>query len=384
MYKIIDKVGSIVVIIILGMFILFVAWASYFNIDQVARTSGQIIASSRVQVIQSVDGGVISQIYVKEGDRVSAGQVIAKLDQTRIGAAVKEIEARLAALKIRALRLRAEVKDELNLQFSDVLLEYPELINVEEALFEQRQEGYKEELATLKEAISLAQEELELVQKMSLSGDSQASEILNAKKALNSAKSKKTNHVNKYYEDARAELASIEDEIAQNEQVLTQRRQQLSDSVFITQRDGIVKNVRVTTVGGVLRAGEELMQIIPIDDDLIIEAKISPVDISMVRTGQSAVIRFDPFDYTIFGSGVGKVTYVSSDTIKEESSRGEEVYYMAHIILDKHPTVTTAGHELDILPGMTVQVDIKSGERSLLTYLLKPLRKTLAESFGER
>lgn len=362
----------------------FILWANAFYVDRVARTMGEVIASSRVQVIQSVDGGVISQINVREGDRVAEDQVIALLDQTRIGAAVKEIEARLSALKIKAIRLKAEVIESNELNFPDVLLSYTEIITVERALFKQRIRGFNSALETLQQGVSLATQELELVQAISLSGDAQASEILRAKKALNDAKSRLIDHQNTYFEDARTELAKIEDNIAQNEQVLTQRKQQLNDSVFIAKRAGIVKNVRVTTVGGVLKAGEELMQIIPLNDDLIIEVKISPVDISMVQVGQDAIIRFDPFDYTIYGSTLGEVIYVSADTLKEETSKGEEIYYRAHIKLQTSPITTSAGRVIEILPGMTAQVDIRSGQRSLLEYLLKPLRKTLAESFGER
>jgi adhesin transport system membrane fusion protein len=383
-YKLIDKYHSLVITILLLAVLSFIVWANQFYLDQVARTNGEVITSSRVQVIQSVDGGVLEKLNVKEGDRVVAGQILAQLDQTRIGAAVKEIEARLSALKVKALRLRAEVIQANKLVFPNEFDIYPELIQVESALFQQRSLGYKEELATLTESVDLAAEELELVQNMSVSGDIQRSELLRAKKTLNEAKSKQVSYKNNYFEEARTDLTKIEDSIAQNDQILNQRKQQLADSIFTNKLDGIIKNVSVTTVGGVLRAGEELMQIIPLNDDLIIEVKIRPADISMVQIGQDAIVRFDPFDYTIFGSSIGKVVYVSPDTLKEQTANGEEIYYRAHVQLDSQPVTTTAGKTLEILPGMTAQVDIRSGERTLMEYLLKPLRKTLNESFGER
>lgn len=384
MYKLIDKYHSLVITILLLAVLSFIVWANQFYLDQVARTNGEVITSSRVQVIQSVDGGVLEKLNVKEGDRVVAGQILAQLDQTRIGAAVKEIEARLSALKVKALRLRAEVIQANKLVFPNGFDIYPELIQVESALFQQRSLGYKEELATLTESVDLAAEELELVQNMSVSGDIQRSELLRAKKTLNEAKSKQVSYKNNYFEEARTDLTKIEDSIAQNDQILNQRKQQLADSIFTNKLDGIIKNVSVTTVGGVLRAGEELMQIIPLNDDLIIEVKIRPADISMVQIDQDAIVRFDPFDYTIFGSSIGKVVYVSPDTLKEQTANGEEIYYRAHVQLDSQPVTTTAGKTLEILPGMTAQVDIRSGERTLMEYLLKPLRKTLNESFGER
>ena len=148
--------------------------------------------------------------------------------------------------------------------------------------------------------------------------------------------------------------------------------------------NGIVKNIKVTTVGGVLRAGEEIMQIVPVDDDLIIEAKIEPTDIAYIRPGLVANIRFDPFDYTIFGGVTGKVLYVSADTLKEETGQGEDIYYRVRVSSSSNPVTTTTGKVLEILPGMTTQVDIRTGDRTVMDYLLKPLRKTLMESFGER
>jgi adhesin transport system membrane fusion protein len=370
-------------LLFLGL-IAFTVWSSSYRIDQVARATGEVIASSRVQIIQSVDGGVLSTLRVKEGDIVAKGQVLATLDQTRIGAAVKEIEVRLSALKAKATRLRAEVTDSKKLVFPDDLLRFPDLVKVEQALFKQKRTGLYEELRTLNVAVELAREEAALIETLSNSGDVNRIEVIRSARALNDAEAKLNNRKNKYLEQVSIDLAKAEDEIAQNVQVLAQRQQQLADSVFTAILPGIVKNVRVTTIGGVLRAGEELMQIIPIGDELIIEAKVSPADIALVQKGLTATIRFDPFDYTIYGGVIGEVVYVSGDTLKEETGRGEEIYYRVHVISQTSPVTTTSGRTLDILPGMTAQVDIKTSDRTVMDYLLKPLKKTLSESFGER
>lgn len=376
--------GLLFAVLLVG-FVVFVAWAMVFKVDEVTRATGEVIASSRVQVIQAVDGGVLSKLRVKEGDRVEAGQVLAQLDQTRTGAAVGETQARLFGLKAKAARLKAEVTGAGAPTFpaapSHTLREQ---LGVELALFTQRRHGLQEDLRTLRVAFDLSREKLALVEQLFKTGDASGSEALSARSAVNEAEARLINRKNKFLEDARVELARAEDEISQYEQVLTRREQEREDAVFTANVAGIVKNIRVTTVGGVLRAGEEIMQIVPVDDELIVEAKVRPADIARVRPGLEANVRFDPFDYTIFGSVAAKVTYVSADTLKEQTNRGEEIYYRVRLATTSVPVVTTSGKTLDILPGMTAQIDIRTGVRTLMVYLLKPLHKTLAESFGER
>jgi len=358
-------------------------WASYFRIDEVARATGEVIASSRVQVIQAVDGGVLATLDVREGDRVEPGQLLAQLDQTRIGAAVREIEARLFAFKAKAIRLRAEVTGAKEVEFPAEVRSYPELVEVESALFHQRRTGLAEELRTLRVAVALAEEEAKLISQLASSGDANRAEIIRAKRATNEAEAEMINRKNDFLEEARVDLARVEDQIAQNVQVLAQRAQQLEDSTFVALVPGIVKNVRVTTIGGVLGRGEELMQIIPVDDELVLEARILPADIARVLPGLEATIRFDPFDYTIYGGVKGEVVYVSADTLKEAHPQGDEIYYRVQLKIG-NPAITTTGRELEILPGMTANVDIRTGDRTLMDFLLKPLRKTISESFGER
>ncbi|HZV81521.1 MAG TPA: HlyD family efflux transporter periplasmic adaptor subunit [Geobacteraceae bacterium] len=361
-----------------------VIWASLYRIDQTARGVGTVIASSRVQVIQAVDGGVLQSLKVKEGDRVRAGQVLAILDQTRFSAAVKELDARLAALLAQAARLRAEVTDADGIRFPPGVMKFPEIVRVQQALFTQKRQSLKEELRTLTVAVNLAREDARLVNQLAKTGDVSRSEVIRVERALNDAEAQLINRKNKYYQDARIELAKTEDDIGQNDQVRTQRAQQLEDSVLRAPVAGIVKNVRVTTQGGVLKGGEELLQIVPLDDTLIVETKMRPADIALLKQGLPAAIRFDSFDYTVYGAVDGTVSYISADTLKEETKSGEQTYYRVHVVTAANPVKTRIGRTVDILPGMTAQVDIRTGDRTVLEYLLKPLRKTLTESMGER
>ena len=375
--------SAVLWILIIGL-VVAIAWASVYRIDQVTRGVGTVIATSRVQVIQAVDGGVLKSLKVREGDAVKQGQVLAILDQTRFAAQVMELDSRLAALHGQAARLRAEVTGAAEINFPAPVKKFPELIAVQKALFTQKRQGLEEELRTLGVAVKLAREDARLVAELAKTGDVSRSEVIKAERALNDAEAQLINRKNKYYQDARVELAKTEDDIGQNEQVRTPRAQQLSDSVMRAPVDGIVKNVRITTQGGVLRAGEELLQIVPLDDVLIVETKIRPSDIALLKPELKATIRFDAFDYTVYGAVSGSVAYVSADTIKEEGKTGELTYYRVHVSTSAKPVKTSTGRTLDILPGMTAQVDIRTGDRTVLEYLLKPLRKTLTESLGER
>jgi adhesin transport system membrane fusion protein len=363
----------------------FVSWTLFFRIDEVAQARGEVIASSRVQVIQSVDGGVLTHLQVREGDRVAPGQVLARLDPTRLGAVVGEVDARVLALRAKLGRLRAEVTEAPQPAFiQGAAGRYAETTAVELALFHQRRHGLQDDLRVMQVALDLARKELGLVEALNREGDASGTELLRAQRGLNDAESKLISRRNKFLEDARAELSKAEDELAQNDQVLTRRRQEYQDTVFVAQVAGIVKNIRITTVGGVLRAGDELMQIVPAGDELVIEAKVRPSDIARIRPGLAVSVRLDPFDYTVYGSLQGRVVYVSADTLKEDGRNGQETYYRVHVAPLARPVLSSTGRPLDMVPGMTAQVDVRTGDRTLMNYLLKPLRKTLAESFGER
>lgn len=375
---------SLVLWVLIASLAALFAWSFFYRVDQTTRGTGSVISSSRVQVIQAVDGGVLKSLKVKEGDIVKQGQTLALLDQTRFGASVKELDARLATMKAQSARLYAEVLSASKIEFPAEVRSFPDVVHVQQALFTQKRQGFKEELRTLEVAVKLAREDAALISQLARTGDVSRSEVIRSERALNDAEAQLINRKNKYFQDARIELAKVEDDINQNEQVREQRNQQLTDSVIKAPVDGIVKNVKVTTQGGVLRGGDELMQIVPLDDKLIVETKVTPSEIAHVKPGLPAAIRFDAFDYTIFGAVSGEVAYVSADTIKEETKSGEQTYYRVHVAILGNSVQSRTGKKLDILPGMTAQVDIRTGDRTVLDYMLKPLRKTMTESMGER
>lgn len=375
--------GSVVIPIIAVGVIAFVVWSFFFELDQFVRASGKVFSSSRTQLIQSVDGGVLAEINVSEGDRVQAGQVLARIDQSRFEASTNEISARINALKAKIARLRGELTGTPPM-FPQDLADKPEILTIEFALFERRQKGLSDDSRANSEAHKLAEAELVMVNELLETGDVDRTEVFNAERGVIEAKAKLNQRKNEYYEKVGQELTQAEDELAQNKEIYLQRQALLESSVMRALVPGIVKNIEVTTIGAVLKAGEVLMEIIPTGDTLLLEAKIPPKDIADLGENLPAMLRLDPYDSSIYGALEGQVVFISGDTTVEEGSRGEETYYKAHISLPKPPFYTTIGKQVDIIPGMTAQVDIKTGKRSVMTYILKPLVKTLNESFGER
>lgn len=375
--------GSIVIPVVAVGVVCFLAWASFFELDQFVRATGKVFSSSRIQLIQSVDGGVLAELNVSEGDRVVPGQVLARVDQSRFEASTNEIVARIDALKAKIARLRAEITGSTPL-FPEELAAKPELLAIEFALYERRRKSLRDDTVANTEALRLAESELGMVNDLLRTGDVDRTEVFKAERGVIDARAKLNARKNEYYEKVGQELTQAEDELAQNNEIHAQRKALLESSVMRALVPGIVKNIEITTIGAVLKPGEPLMEIIPTGDTLLVEAKISPKDIADLENDLQATLRLDPYDSSIYGVLKGAVVFISGDTMVEETARGEEMYYKAHISLPGMPFTTSIGKSVDIIPGMTTQVDIKTGKRSVLTYLLKPIVKTLDESFGER
>ena len=364
--------------------IIFFLWAAFAELDQVSRAGGQVIPSGRVQVVQSADGGVIEEIRVKEGDRVKRGQLLVRLDTVKLGAAVTESGSKVAALKATMARIQAELFDR-PLAFPPELDAYPDFVANQRLLYDKRRAALSSELATLSQMQRLLRQELAMNQPLLASGDVSRTEILRLQRSVADVEGQIANRRAKYVQDLQAEYTKTEEELVAAEQSYAQRKDALGYSELVAPTDGIVKNVRFTTVGAVLRPSDEVLQIVPTGEDLIVEAKVSPKDIAFVRIGQTASVKFDAYDSAIYGSAKGKVTYVSADTLAEQSEQGEQVYYRVHVSVDtKGMRVRHQGEKIEIQPGMTAMVEIKTGENTVLRFLTKPLTKTFSDAFKER
>lgn len=367
----------------LGALTIFIIWASIAELDEVTRAPGAVIASSRTQIIQSQDGGVIQELLVREGDVVESNQVLAKLETTRAETSFLEAKARAAGLGATAARLQAEIFGG-EPEFPASTRDYPEFRRNQLDLFNKRQSAIQEEISSLDSVLKLVREELNMLTPLLKTGDVSRTEVLRLQRQEADIQAQITNRRNKYFQDAQSDLNRVKEELAAIDQTLTQRKWQLESTTLRAPLKGVVKNIRITTRGGVLRPGEEIMQIVPLEDDLVIEAKLKPTDIAYVKPGQFANVRIDAYDSTIYGTLPGKLTYISADTLNEEVRGKDDPFYRIQVQTTGRRFSGRPDEDHEIQPGMTATIEIKTGSKTVLQYLTKPITKTLGDSLGER
>lgn len=362
---------------------LFGTWAWHAEIDQITRGQGQIIASSRTQIIQAPDGGVIEDLRVREGAMVQRGEVLAVLESTKVEAAYRESESKVGALSATVSRLRAEVFGGAP-AFNEESESFLDFRQNQLALLRKRRESYRQEIASMERMRALALKELSMTEPLQATGDVSMADVLKLQRQVADLEGQMSNRQNKYLQETQAELNKAEEELSTARELLIQRKEQVNNTVLKAPLNGTVKNVRVTTLGGVLRPGDELMQIVPEEDNLLVEAKVKPADVAFLKPGLPVSVKIDAYDYTIYGSLNGKLTYISADTMSDDLKRDEQASYRVQVKTDSLQFDRNPGQELPLQPGMTATIEVKTGRNTVWSYILKPIVKTLNESLGER
>ena len=361
----------------------FFVWANFSEIDQITRAPGVVIPSSNVQLIQSKDGGVLERLPVKVGEIVEKGQVVAQFETTNAEADYQEAKAQVAALSAAMSRLTAELFGSVP-EFADISLEFPHFVKSQKLLFDRRQSAKDEEIENLEAILALVREEIEMNEPLLARGDVSKTEILRLQREEAELVAQRGKISNDYFQSAQAEYNETEEEFERISQLLIQRKKQLEGTTLSAPVKGIVKSIRLTTVGGVIRAGEDVLEIVPLEDDLMIEAKVAPQDIGFLEVGLDVSVKIEAYDYTIYGDLDGVLSYISADTLEENTQRGDVPFYRVHIRTQGRKFSGRPDAKLEILPGMTATVEVKTGKNTVLSYLLKPIVKTLKESMGER
>lgn len=363
--------------------LLLVGWSAVAQIDQVTRAPATIIAAARTQLVQSPEGGVVTQLHVKEGDAVKAGQLLVTLEKARAEAAVSDSSAKVAALRITLARLQAEVYSQ-PLKFAPELLVYADYIRNQTALFNKRQQAINDDMRALDSILAIARTELRINQDLLLTGDVSRAEVLRLQRTEADLQAQLTNKRNKFFQDSQAEMTKAQEELSTQTEQLRDRSQLLEHTELTAPSDGVVNNIRATTLGAVLRPGDVVLELLPTGGDLVAEAKISPTDIAFISVGQTASVKLDAYDSSIFGAMNGEVSYISPDVLTEETRQGPHSYYRVRIRIKDTEFKGKKSSEINIRAGLTASVDIKAMDRTVLSYLTKPISKAFSQSMGER
>lgn len=394
-------------------------WAGFAPIDEVARGDGKVIPSSQLQVVQSLDGGVVETLSVEEGELVQKGQLLVSIESTRFDSDVAEQMSRELSLQADIFRLSALVEG-TDISFPEGFQKRaPRLVSVQRSLFESSRNElaeqkiiYQQQLeqreADLREAqsarrqyrevLNLASRELELKRPLLASGAVSEVDLIKLEREISNARGE-VRQAEASISRALSAIAEAQSKIRETRLVMTNRwREQLSEAVselaattevmsglrdrvsktqIVAPVDGTVQRLFVQTVGGVVSPGQDVVEIVPLNDELLVEARVSPKDIAFIRKGQDAIVKFTAYDFAVFGGLRAKVEHISADTITDEK---DNTYYLTRLRTEAQGF----SDQLAIIPGMTAQVDILTGEKTVLEYLLKPVVRATSQALSER
>jgi membrane fusion protein, adhesin transport system len=368
-----SRAPSSTVLLIAATVAVFLIWSALAWVEEIVRAPGQIVPSSRPQIIQNLEGGILAELDVAEGDTVEAGQRLGRLHGTQYQSAVDDLTDQIAALDIRRLRLQAELAGDADFTAPpDLAARVPDIVASERALLMARQTDLASRTAGAQAVLDQAAREHDMIRRMYDRGLAPEIELTRAEKALADARAR-LDDITTAADLARAdEYATTQGDLASLRQRLKLSQDQLARTILTAPMRGIVNRIAVSTIGGVVRPGEEILQIIPLDPALFVEAKVKPADIAALREGQPATIKLSAYDYTIWGTLPATVTFVSADTFRDERSRDTEPHYRVTLRVDLS-RLTERQQSLSIRPGMQATVEFQTGGKTILTYLTRPL-----------
>ncbi len=365
----------------LGIFIL---WAAFAWLDEIVRANGEFISSSRPQIIQNLEGGILSELLVHEGDIVQRGDVLAQLHGTQFRSSVADLRDQINALEIRRLRLDAELVGQSDFDVpEDMAARTPDIVASERTLLAARQDDFIKRSEGARAVMTQSAEELGLMENMLTRKIVALIEVTRARKGHADAQKRYDEIITQTELDRAKAFSETLKELSTLKQNLKSSQDQLNRTTLISPMRGIVNNLNVTTIGGVVRPGEEILSITPLDDELFVEARVPPENIAGLRHGQEATIKLTAYDYTIYGTLKGVVDFISSDTFKDDRARAPDgdPHYKVTLRVDM-TDLTPRQASIEIRPGMQAEVELHTGEKTVLQYLLKPLYKS-REAFRE-
>lgn len=377
--------SKLVIFIIMLILAVGLTWAKFALVEEITRGEATVISKSREQIIQSLEGGILAEMNIHEGDIVEAGQVLLKIDPKKAQSSYRESLTKVIGLKATIARLRAEAYG-IPLVFDEQVQTEPEVVDHETLAYEARRKALNDSVISLEKSYQLATREISLAAPLAKQGLLSEVELLRMQRQANDILSQITERKNRYQAESNSELIKLELELSQTSENLIGRSDVLERTTLLAPVKGTVKNVRINTIGGVIQPGERIMEIIPLEEQLLVETKIKPSDVAFLRPGLPAMVKISAYDFSIYGGLKGKVELISPDTIDDDkkvaTGRPDATYYRVMILTDKS-YLEVKGDNLPIIPGMVASVEIRTGEKTILDYLLKPVFKA-KEAFRER
>jgi adhesin transport system membrane fusion protein len=360
-----------------------VVWSAYSKVDEVTHAEGRVIPSSHMQVIQNMEGGIVKSINVKQGDVVERDDVVLSMESVQFSAELDSKRQQVLSLMAKEARLRAEVYDTpltFTKEFSGMAAHY---VSTEMSEYESRKRRLNADLSLLESQVQSGQQELDIVRKLTERGLEPQIELVRTQARVDEARNKMESMRRQFKSDSATELSRVVLELNPMRQTLPAFADKVNRTQIKAPMKGVVNRVMINTIGGVIKPGEPVIEIVPYDDNLVVEAQIRPQDIGFIHMGQSANVKFTAYDYSIFGSLKGTVTNISPDAVSKEE-RGQLNYYYVARIETSTKAIQSLEKNLPIIPGMQAQVDIITGNKSVLSYLLKPLIGVKENAFRER
>ena len=374
--------ANVLLLTVVGIVSAFLLWAYHSRVSEVTRGQGKVIPSESTQIVQSLEGGILFDLFVSESCFVEKGQVLAKLDDTAILSTYRESLIERDNLVAKIARLDAESQELGNVRFPKYLEESnADLVTSETLLFQTRRDQINTNQERLQKSLDLKSRELSITKPLADSGVVSQVELLRLETMVNDLEGQLEREKSKYLNEVVSQNNEYKTKLNQIEQSILAFEDRVSRTDIKAPLSGIVNKIHVKTLGGVLQPGAPIMEIVPIEDSLLVEAKISPSDIAFVKLEQEATVRLTAYDYSIYGGLEGEVARISADTFLNEED-GQSYYQI--LIQTGERSLKTTTERFEILPGMVAQVDIKTGKKSVLDYLLKPLVRAKMNAFTER
>jgi adhesin transport system membrane fusion protein len=370
---------------ILLFVIIFIVWSGFARIDESVVAQGQVIASSKTQNIQSLDGGILERIFVKEGDVVNKGQALVKLNDIRYSSSYEENQVKYHALEARLIRLSAQEQDKDSIRFPVILNnDYPNLTQSETNLFYANIREFRATVSALNDNLKITRTQYNNFVELEAQQVIPRLELIKVKKELNDIAGKVAFAKNSYYSKVKDDITNAKTEFESLKEILSGYKDRLDRTLLNSPVYGVVKRVSLNTVGAIIKSGDTIIEIVPLDDELFVEGKILPNKIAFVDAGQEVNISITAYDPSVYGTLKGTITHIGSDTIIENDRSGKSQSFYKVVVKSNNTHIEYKGRKLPIIPGMQASVNIVTGERTVLQYILKPLIKTKLNAFNEQ